>query len=254
MRRALAAASVTVALAVSSVALVSCGSPMGPDGAASSNPRPSGAAVVTPETGGSTGDPLPDPRLEQVGDAGQAVVVTAGGYGVNSATLTAYEREGGRWRLVMGPWSAHIGNKGFAPPGQKAEGDGRTPSGTYGFSFFFGVAPDPGVRFEYRQVPDASIVWDEDPASPTYNLWIDLDDFGGGTDPEGMYQPVAYRHGAVIAYNTARTPGLGSGIFLHASTGRATAGCVSLPVEQLVAVLRWLDPARTPRIVLGVAG
>lgn len=195
-----------------------------------------------------------DPRLEQAGGAGQAIVVTADAYGSSTATFTAYEREGTEWRAVMGPWAARIGDKGFAPPGEKTEGDGRTPSGVYPFSFFFGVAPDPGVRFEYRQVPDDSIVWDEDPASPTYNLWIDLDDFGGGRDPEGMYQPVAYRHGAVIAYNTTRTPGVGSGIFLHASTGRATAGCVSLPLDQLVAVLRWLEPARSPRIIMGVAG
>jgi L,D-peptidoglycan transpeptidase YkuD (ErfK/YbiS/YcfS/YnhG family) len=197
-------------------------------------------------------DGSPDPWLEQAGDAGQAIVVTAHAYGSTTATFSAYERDGTRWRAVLGPWVARIGNKGFAPPGEKVEGDGRTPSGVYGFGFFFGVAPDPGVRFEYRQVPDDSIVWDEDPASPTYNLWIDLDDFGGGRDPEGMYPPVAYRQGAVIAYNTARTPGLGSGIFLHVSTERPTAGCVSLPVGQLVQVLRWLDPARSPRIIMGV--
>ena len=34
---------------------------------------------------------------------------------------------------------------GMAPPGAKREGDGRTPSGTFGFGFFFGVDPDPGA-------------------------------------------------------------------------------------------------------------
>jgi L,D-peptidoglycan transpeptidase YkuD (ErfK/YbiS/YcfS/YnhG family) len=191
--------------------------------------------------------------LDRAGDAGQVILVTAGAYGASTATLTAYERDGIGWRPVMGPWTARVGAKGFAPAGEKVEGDDRTPSGTYGFDFFFGVSPDPGVRFPYRQVPDDTIVWDEDPASATYNIWIDLDDRGGGRDAEGMYQPVAYQHGAVIAYNTTRTPGVGSGIFLHVSTGRATAGCVSLPVDQLVAVLRWLDPAQDPRIVMGVA-
>ena len=62
----------------------------------------------------------------------------------------------------------------------------------------------------------------------------------------------AYDHGAVIAYNSARTPGLGSAIFLHVSAGGATAGCVSLPAGQLVEILRWLDPARSPRIAIGV--
>jgi L,D-peptidoglycan transpeptidase YkuD (ErfK/YbiS/YcfS/YnhG family) len=46
-------------------------------------------------------------------------------------------------------------------------------------------------------------------------------------------------------------PGKGSGIFLHASTGRPTLGCVSLPVPQLIRTLRWLRPAEAPLIVIG---
>jgi L,D-peptidoglycan transpeptidase YkuD (ErfK/YbiS/YcfS/YnhG family) len=46
-------------------------------------------------------------------------------------------------------------------------------------------------------------------------------------------------------------PGRGSGIFLHASTGRPTLGCISLPVPQLLRVLRWLDPRRQPMIAIG---
>ena len=61
----------------------------------------------------------------------------------------------------------------------------------------------------------------------------------------------AYVYGAVIGYNTARTPGLGSAIFLHASIGTATAGCVTLPIPRLLRVLHWLDPRRSPRIRLG---
>jgi L,D-peptidoglycan transpeptidase YkuD (ErfK/YbiS/YcfS/YnhG family) len=62
-----------------------------------------------------------------------------------------------------------------------------------------------------------------------------------------------YDYGAVIGYNTARTPGLGSAIFLHVSIGAATAGCITLPATELVRVLRWLDPARAPRITMGVS-
>ena len=61
----------------------------------------------------------------------------------------------------------------------------------------------------------------------------------------------SYDYGAVIAYNDARTPGLGSAIFLHVSHGSSTAGCVSLPTEELLALLRWLDPSRAPRIAIG---
>ncbi len=64
--------------------------------------------------------------------------------------------------------------------------------------------------------------------------------------------PTAYRHFAFIRYNTAPVvPGRGSGIFLHVSTGRPTLGCVSLAVTRLVTVLRWLQPASGPLIVIG---
>ena len=60
-----------------------------------------------------------------------------------------------------------------------------------------------------------------------------------------------FHYGAVIAYNDARRPGLGSAIFLHVSHGSATAGCVALPTDELLSLLRWLDPARSPRIAIG---
>ena len=87
--------------------------------------------------------------------------------------------------------------------------------------------------------------------SAHYNLWSDTTTDDAGFDPEPMYNRPSYNYGAVIAYNTARTPGLGSAIFLHVSTGGPTAGCVSIPQGQLLEVLRWLDPARQPRIIMG---
>jgi L,D-peptidoglycan transpeptidase YkuD (ErfK/YbiS/YcfS/YnhG family) len=57
----------------------------------------------------------------------------------------------------------------------------------------------------------------------------------------------------VIGYNTARTPGLGSAIFLHVNIGMPTAGCVTLPMGELLEILRWLNPAGSPQIEMGVA-
>ena len=58
---------------------------------------------------------------------------------------------------------------------------------------------------------------------------------------------------AVIGYNTARTPGRGSAIFLHVGTGGATAGCVSLPRSELLKVLRWLRPGEQPQISISAS-
>jgi len=154
---------------------------------------------------------------------------------------------------VFGPWQADVGYAGFAPPGQKHEGDGRTPSGSFGFDFFFGVLANPGVQFPFRPVTGPDIVWDDDPSSPLYNQWVDTNVSNAGAAPEPM-DVSAYDYGAVIAYNMSPTvPGAGSAIFLHVSDGTPTVGCVSLPTSELLAILRWLSPAAQPRIIMGTA-
>jgi L,D-peptidoglycan transpeptidase YkuD (ErfK/YbiS/YcfS/YnhG family) len=185
------------------------------------------------------------------GTPGQMIRVTTASYHTTYARFTAYRRSGGSWVRVFGPWQARIGYNGLAPPGKKREGDGRTPSGSYGFSFFFGVKPNPGVSFKYRHAYSYD-VWDDDPASPRYNEWVDTRRHDAGASPEPMHQVPAYNYSAVMTYNAGRVPGLGSAIFLHVGTGSATAGCVSLPERELLKVLRWLRPGRSPQIRLHV--
>lgn len=177
----------------------------------------------------------------------QLITVTAASATATHAALVAYQRENGRWVKVFGPWTASIGKNGMAPPGGKREGDGRTPSGTFGFSFFFGADPDPGVSFPYRRAYSYD-KWDDDSSSPLYNEWVDSRHQNPSASPEEMDDPPFYNYGAVIAYNTARKPGLGSAIFLHVDTGAPTVGCVTIPTPELLKVLRWLKPAATPEI------
>jgi L,D-peptidoglycan transpeptidase YkuD (ErfK/YbiS/YcfS/YnhG family) len=193
-------------------------------------------------------------RLVGVGSATQVIAVSASGYGQTTATLTAYQQDATGWHQVFGPWLVHVGYAGFAPPGQKREGDGRTPSGSFGFQFMFGVLADPGVQFPFRPVTGRNIVWADDPSSPLYNQWVDTTMANAGAAPEPMDDAPAYDYGAVIAYNTSPTiPGEGSAIFLHVSDGGPTVGCVSLPTSELLAVLRWLSPGAQPRIIMGTA-
>jgi L,D-peptidoglycan transpeptidase YkuD (ErfK/YbiS/YcfS/YnhG family) len=217
---------------------------------------PQTAASAPPATPATPVTAAPTPtllvtRVAGIGSAGQVITVATDAYGTSYATLTAYERDGNGWRQVFGPWSAFVGRNGVAPPGQKREGDGRTPSGVYGFDFMFGVDADPGTHFPYRRVTGTNIVWDDDSNSANYNRWVDTNTASAGTNAEPMYNTPSYDYGAVIAYNTARTPGLGSAIFLHVSHGSPTAGCVALPTDQLLTLLRWLDPGRSPVIAIG---
>lgn len=209
------------------------------------------SAVTRAEPMKAAGPPLPT-RLVGVHDATQVISVISSGYGTTTATVRAFAKRNGRWRQVFGPWSAWIGYAGFAPPGEKREGDGRTPSGSYPFSFFFGVDPDPGVHYRWRHAFRYD-VWDDDPASPRYNEWVDTHRHPAGRAPEPLHVVPAYRDVAVIDYNSGRTPGRGSAIFLHVTHHSATNGCVSLPRADVVRLLRWLRPAAHARIIMGTA-
>jgi L,D-peptidoglycan transpeptidase YkuD (ErfK/YbiS/YcfS/YnhG family) len=190
------------------------------------------------------------------GTGSQLITVEAPSRTSTHASLRLWRREGGCWQPVAGAWPARVGRNGVS--GSRREGDGTTPAGTYGIGrTMYGIAPDPGVRYRYRRIVCGDY-WVEDPSSPTYNRFRHVQ--CGTTPPfrvtgERLWQArTAYRHLAVIEFNMHPVvPGRGSGIFLHATTGGPTNGCISLPVGQLRQVLRWLRPELSPRIRIGVA-
>jgi L,D-peptidoglycan transpeptidase YkuD (ErfK/YbiS/YcfS/YnhG family) len=192
--------------------------------------------------------------IEGARGARQLITVEAARYKTTAATLRLWERGKRCWIAVDGPWTARVGWNGLAD--RRREGDGTTPAGVYTIGqTMYGNAPNPGVRYRYRRLVCGDW-WNEDPRSPTYNSFQHV---RCGTRPPfsvttpGLWQEKrAYRHFAVIEYNMRPVvPGRGSGIFLHAKTGNSTNGCVSVDLPRLIAVLRWLDPAKSPRIAIG---
>lgn len=188
-------------------------------------------------------------RVRGVGDAHQVITVTNRSWSSTYATLQAWERlSDGRWRSVYGPWTARVGRNGFGSP--KREGDGQSPVGSFRMTGLFGTRGLSYTRFRYTVV-DRTHVWVDDPNSAYYNLHQRLPANGRWRSAESLYQPTPYAYAGIIGYNPQRTPGAGSAIFLHVTTGSATAGCVSLPSSQVVPLLRWLDPAKRPRMIMG---
>jgi L,D-peptidoglycan transpeptidase YkuD (ErfK/YbiS/YcfS/YnhG family) len=192
--------------------------------------------------------PLLVTQLASVGDAQQVVIVTSLGSGTSVATLQTFEKDAAGWRAVFPAMPAIIGRGGFSS--NRTEGDGTTPTGKYSFGTMFGQQANPGVKFPYR-VPDAQSVWVGDSASPYYNTWQQNASLIGEHLASSTYsRPYAYA--VAINFNTAPVvPYKGSAIFLHVRTGSGTAGCVSIAQSSLLQVLRWLDPARAPVIVMG---
>jgi L,D-peptidoglycan transpeptidase YkuD (ErfK/YbiS/YcfS/YnhG family) len=178
------------------------------------------------------------------------IIVTTDGFGANSGTLETFVKGGNGWQPALGRMTARIGTKGFAD--RKVEGDLKTPTGVYAIgSTMYGISANPGVRYAYhRLVPDD--YWNENPATPGYNSFAHGPNPGGASEALWRIAP-QYHHFAVINYNipvVGANPPRGSGIFLHVAGAAATAGCVSLARADLVRVLRWLDPAASPRIVM----
>jgi L,D-peptidoglycan transpeptidase YkuD (ErfK/YbiS/YcfS/YnhG family) len=184
----------------------------------------------------------------------QLITVEATSMRTTHATLRIWRRERACWARAGGPYAARVGWAGLRK--NRHEGDGTTPIGIFPIGpRMFGVGPNPGVRFSYRRLRCGDW-WVEDPASPAYNSFRHVacgrrPPFKTPT-PDMSKSPTAYRHLAIVEFNMHPVvPGRGSGIFLHATTGGPTNGCVSLPLADLVHVLRWLRPEARPMIAIG---
>jgi L,D-peptidoglycan transpeptidase YkuD (ErfK/YbiS/YcfS/YnhG family) len=193
-------------------------------------------------------------QLASTGSATQLVTVVAPRARSRRAAVELWQRSEECWTHVDGPWPALIGRHGVAEI--RHEGDGTTPAGMFGFGrVMYGLAPNPGVHYRYRRIVCGDW-WVEDPASRWYNRLRHLP--CGARPPfkakggDLSRSPTASRYFAFIRYNVDPVvPGRGSAIFLHASKGQPTSGCVSIALPRLLRTLRWLRPSAQPVIVLG---
>jgi L,D-peptidoglycan transpeptidase YkuD (ErfK/YbiS/YcfS/YnhG family) len=180
--------------------------------------------------------------------AQQWIVVGVPAANATTGTLTAYQRVGQDWKVVLGPTPAKVGELGVGAP---ADGVYRTPEGTFGFDQAFGRQPNPGTKMPYFQATTQDW-WDEDGKSPTYNTHVRSADQPSGI-AENLYDsgPV-YDYAVNITSNPQRIPGKVAGIFLHVTDGNPTWGCVAIGREEMKSILNWLDPAANPQITIGV--
>lgn len=176
------------------------------------------------------------------------------------ATLQTFQRPNAfsPWKAVFPAWRAETGYGHLRDV--RHEGDGSTPTGVFPFGLtMYGNDANPGgLHDAYHQLVCGDW-WDEDPFSPEYNRFVHVR--CGSTPPfaswsEALWtETTAYPYLAVINFNDRPTIGgknaPGSGIFLHAWVDGPTAGCVALPLSDLLEVLRWLKPADHPVIEIG---
>lgn len=202
----------------------------------------------------------------------QVLLVTAAAETATIASLRLLERHGSEWQQSGALIQVTIGRHGMAwgmgehrasPPARfrdKREGDGCAPAGIFRLPAAFGEASSAPASFKlpYLPITDTLLAID-DPQSRYYNQIIDSAavpvarrDWAGA---EVMHRTGGlYRWGLVVAHNPRNQPGHGSCIFMHLwqRPGHPTSGCTAMSEANILRVLKWLDPAKGPRLVQGL--
>jgi L,D-peptidoglycan transpeptidase YkuD (ErfK/YbiS/YcfS/YnhG family) len=206
-------------------------------------------------TANPTVTPFHFPVPVSVGDAHQIVTVSATG---SYANVVAWQWKNGTWHAVIQTKSARIGTNGVVPATQRKQGTSTTPAGTFTMTEAFGISANPGTKMPYHLVTTDDW-WVEDNNSAYYNSMRGASQGGFAVTTSGVNGSehlitftTQYRYVVVINFN--RPPNAvryrGAGIFLHVNGPGSTAGCVSVPLATMVAIITWLDPAQHPRIAI----
>ena len=165
------------------------------------------------------------------------------------ATLTVYQARGGKYETVFS-CPAVVGKNG---PGKQAEGDTKTPLGTWTLGEAYGIKDDPGSLLPYTQITD-DMYWCGTPTNSTlYNRFFrDGPDSGTdhGNDEHLIDYTVPYAYLIDLGYNLAGAPYAGNAIFLHCWRGpdTPTGGCVGISEADMVRVLQTVTPGTSVTI------
>ena len=139
------------------------------------------------------------------------------------------------------PIPCSMGRTGLISAGNKREGDGATPIGTWRITQGY-YRPDrierPACALQLTALTPQS-GWCDDPADPAYNRFVTLPHAASHEEmwrDDGLYDLIF-----VTDHNaTPPVPGMGSAIFLHCRNprGKPTAGCIAIARDSLIALAR----------------
>ncbi len=184
-------------------------------------------------------------RLAIPGDAEVLVVVEGSGL---DAVVSAYKRElvtadgeessYGAWQLITSTTEGKLGRKGL---GKTVEGDEKTPIGIFKMNTPFGIEDAmEGFPENYIKVT-SDMYWNGDSDSPLYNRLVsDLSytDFDRSRSEHLINYGGYYDYCIDTGYNPEGTPHRGSALFLHCSMGINTGGCIAIPEEIMIEIMR----------------
>ena len=189
----------------------------------------------------------------KINDSSQVLLVTNNCPSSFTVKIYALEKKNNKWKKVLESLNGVIGKNGFAMPGEKREGDGKSPSGIFPLQMTFGYNKSIKTKMPYRQALSDDL-WIDDVNAGDYNRWVKKENTKAVSYERMKRDDTLYKYGIVIEYNT--TPvikGYGSAIFFHVWRGEniPTAGCVAVSEDNILMILDWLDPQANPLIIMG---
>lgn len=194
---------------------------------------------------------LPE-RMASRDGARQLVVVTGRRIGARNGTLRLYDYSRGDWVEELSA-PARFGFRGLTDGVLRHAGSLTTPTGIWrlpGFVFGTHAKPLSGVRMAYRRITRYS--WWSAERGLTYNTWVESKK---SIDGEHLADyPSDYEFAFSSGYNALPNPsvyGRGTAIFVHVFPATYTAGCVAVSRENMLRLVRALDPARQPACAIG---
>ncbi|TRV76431.1 L,D-transpeptidase family protein [Streptomyces sp. 130] len=226
------------------------GVPGPPGGAASAAGAPSRGPLPVPPAPAASPQPTelpglgPKTRAAVPATARQAFVVTGDSADSNRSTAVLYTRDGPAgpgWRATLGPWPAHNALNGWT--GEHWEGDLRSPIGVFTLTAAGGRLAPPETALPYDLSPDFRVTGEGfhgEPLEGSFDYVVAIDyNRVPGTSPLDHTRPLGQERGG--------------GIWVHVDHGGPTQGCVSVTEDRMKELLRALDPAMEPVIVMGDA-
>ena len=191
---------------------------------------------------------------DKIGKSRQILLITTDTvFFFTEQKIYVIEKHADKWVIIFEPFNAVIGKNGFARPGEKREGDGKTPSGIYPLKMTFGYDASIKTKMPYQQALAVDI-WVDDANADDYNRWVKKEATQAKSYEKMKRDDSLYKYGIVIEYNTNPVvKGYGSAIFLHIWGGAdiTTEGCVAVSEENIIKILEWLDPKALPLIIMG---
>jgi L,D-peptidoglycan transpeptidase YkuD (ErfK/YbiS/YcfS/YnhG family) len=176
-------------------------------------------------------------NLNVANQTNQLIIVAASG---TSATVSMHTKG------ADGVWVQNLATNGYVGSGgvgQASEYATCSPRGVWGFTCAFGNQPNPGTALGYTQVDD-TYYWVDDVNSAYYNRFVTTRevaaDWSSAEHISGCGS--VYNYVLALNYNADCIPENGSAFFLHCSSGKPTAGCVSVPESVMIQILQNIQP------------